>query len=59
MRLLDSPKPEWDSILDRECEVDSALRVQVLAVCENYSETDEFFGAVAISPLQFEDPIKG
>ena len=59
LRLLDSPKAEWDSILDRECEADSELRAQVLAVCENYSETDEFFGAVAVSPLQFKDPLKG
>lgn len=59
LHLLDCPMPEWDSILDRECNADSELRAEVLAVCENYSETDEFFGAVAMSPLRYEDPIKG
>jgi hypothetical protein len=50
-RLLDSPKSEWDSILDRECGEDGELRAQVLEVCSNYSETDEFFGAPVVSPL--------
>ncbi len=59
LHLLDSPRSEWDSILDRECEADSALRAQVLAVCENYSESDEFFGAVADPPLLFEEPLNG
>ena len=59
LRLLDTPKAEWDSILDRECEADNELRAQVLAVCENYSETDEFFGSLVDPPLSFEDPFKG
>jgi hypothetical protein len=39
--LLDSPKSEWSSILDRECGGDKELCAQVLEICRNYSETDE------------------
>lgn len=57
--LLDSPKPEWNSILDLECGTDSELRAQVLEVCSNYSETDEFFGVPVVSPLTLEDSLAG
>jgi hypothetical protein len=58
-RLLDSPNPEWNSILDRECGADSELRAQALEVCNNYSETDEFFGAPVVSPLTIDDSLIG
>ena len=57
LRVMDAPKGEWDAILDREC--DSELRAQVLAVCRDYSETDDFLGAVGVSPLLFEDLLTG
>lgn len=57
--LLDSPKPDWKYILDRECGTDSELRAQVLEVCNNYSETDEFFGVPVGSPLILEDSLVG
>lgn len=58
-QLLDSPKSEWNSILDRECGGDRELRAQVLEVCGNYSETDDFFGAPVGSPLALEDSLLG
>jgi serine/threonine protein kinase len=57
--LLDSPKPEWNSILDRECGADHELRAEVLRVCTNYSETDEFFGMPVDAPLLREDSLVG
>ncbi len=57
--LLDSPKPEWNSILDRECGTDGELRAQALQVCSNYSDTDDFFGAPVVSPLILEDSLIG
>jgi serine/threonine protein kinase len=57
--LLDSPKSEWNSILDRECGTDSDLREQALAVCGNYSESDDFFGSPVVSPLTLEDSLIG
>lgn len=57
--LLDSPRSEWNSILDRECGVDQELRAKVLEVCGNYSETDEFFGSPVVSPLTLEDTLIG
>lgn len=57
--LLDSSEPQWDSILDRECGTDSELRAQVLQVCDNYSETDDFFGEPVVSPLTLEDSLIG
>ena len=56
LRLMDSPKTEWAPILDTECDADDDLRSQVLAVCCNYSETDEIFGVQVDAPLTFEDP---
>jgi tetratricopeptide (TPR) repeat protein len=57
--LLDSPKLEWSSLLDRECVADHELRAQVLGVCDKYSETDEFFGEPVVSPLVIEDSMIG
>ncbi len=57
--LLDSSRQNWDTLLDRECGADGELRAQVLAVCSNYSETDEIFGAAVVSPLIFEDSLVG
>lgn len=57
--LLDSPTPDWDSILARECTGEDSLRAQVLEVCRSYSEDDEFFGAPVVSPLIIEDSLVG
>lgn len=58
-RLLDSPKQEWNSILDRECGTDSELRARVLKICDNYSESDEIFGKAIASPFALEDSFIG
>lgn len=57
--LLDSATEAWDSILDRECSSDEELRAEVLAVCRNYSETDDLFGVPVLSPLGLEDSLIG
>ena len=57
--MLDSPPALRDKILARECAGDGELRAEVLAVCANYSETDELLGVPALSPLVFEDSLIG
>lgn len=59
-QLLDSGVAEWEAILARECGGDSDLRARVLAVCQGYSEADDFLGAPVVSPLLFwDDPFLG
>ncbi|MEZ5402192.1 MAG: serine/threonine-protein kinase [Bryobacteraceae bacterium] len=57
--LLDATPEQRETILARECAEDSELRADVLAVCGEYSETDELFGVPALSPLRLEDSLIG